>query len=175
MAMSLNEYQIAALATAEPRGRELDYLIPMIMGEVGEALGHRAKAYWHRTSDEDLAQELILEYGDVCWGTAVLLHELGITAVEAYPGPDTDPQTRAWAAKVPAWSSVLNRAAGLFNLWEDHQDHHLEHAAVSLWQALEFRAEGCVGVDLGTVLEANVAKLAGRAERGTLRGNGDHR
>ena len=32
-----------------------------------------------------------------------------------------------------------------------------------------------VGVDLGTVLEANVAKLAGRAERGTLRGNGDHR
>lgn len=173
--MNLREYQTAALATAEPRGRELDYLIPMIMGEMGEALGHRAKAYWHGTPKEELAQELILEYGDVCWGTAVLLHELGITEVEAYPGPDTAPQTRAWADKVPAWSSVLNRATGLFNLWEDSQEHHLADATVSLWQALEYRAEACVGVSLDAVLRANATKLAGRAERGTLRGNGDHR
>lgn len=173
--MNLREYQTAALATAEPRGRELDYLIPMIMGELGEALGHRAKAYWHGKADEDLAQEIILEYGDICWGAAVLLHELGITEVEAYPGPDTALQTRTWATKVPAWSSVLNRATGLFNLWEDSQEHHLKDAAVSLWQALEFRAEACTGVSLSTALEANVAKLADRVQRGVLRGNGDHR
>ena len=173
--MKLHEYQSAALATAEPRGREQDYLIPMIMGEAGEALGHRAKAYWHGTPDEELAQELILEYGDVCWGAAILLHELGITEVEPYPGPNTPTSTRAWAEKVPAWSSVLNRAVGLFNLWEDSQEHHIADAAVSLWQALEYRCQACTGVELSTVLEANVAKLAGRAERGTLRGNGDHR
>ena len=42
-----------------------------------------------------------------------------------------------------------------------------------LWYVASVAAD--LGVDLETVAERNVAKLAGRAERGTLHGSGDDR
>jgi NTP pyrophosphatase (non-canonical NTP hydrolase) len=72
--MKLSEYQSAALSTAMEKAFSLDYLVPMIIGELGELSGQKAKAHWHGWPAEKLEVELVSEYGDVCWGTAILLH-----------------------------------------------------------------------------------------------------
>ena len=168
----LAAYQQQAQSTADPEAFELEYLIPGIMGEVGELFGHRAKAFWHGSPAEDLSFELVSEYGDIAWMTAILLGTFGITEIDE---DHRAAMNHPWAGKVDGWVSLANRALALVNGWVEDQYHLLPSGAQALWVALELRSEQITGQGFSSVLDGNLKKLSDRAARGVLKGNGDHR
>lgn len=170
--MKLSEYQAAALTTAQPRAFSLDYLVPMIVGEVGELFGQKAKAHWHGWSADKLQVELVSEFGDVCWGTAILLHVLDRGVVELSPEAT---RRRVRDHRDPG-QILVQRAAYLHAWYSDEPSRaFLANEAQSMWYTLEAHCEAITGMPFETVLQANLTKLAGRVERGTLVGSGDHR
>lgn len=171
-AFALQEYLPKALSTASEEARSLEYLAPGIAGEVGELLGHVAKAVWHHTPEEDLCRELALEYGDVAWMTAVLLH---VTDGENLSDPSAVPRrVNVWSSDHPL-EALLGRAASIVRAKNDGDVDRLRQQAQHMWSALSTLAHSATGYTFDEILEMNVAKLADRAARGTLKGNGDHR
>ena len=170
--LALAEYLPQALATVQPEARSLSYLVPGIAGEVGELLGHTAKAVWHGTDEEDLCRELAYEYGDVAWMTAVLLDTTGRTALSA----DDAVQRRVdrWSADHPL-TALFGRAAGLLKAHDDEDPDRVGAHAQHMWSSLATLAQATTGYSFEEILDMNVEKLASRAERGVLKGNGDHR
>lgn len=162
--MDLFEYQPLALKTALPTALNPDYLVPMIVGEIGEVFGKKAKAVRDGWSAERLGKELISEYGDVCWGTAVLLSQFGIdkvSQVALYDNAELD---------------LLDRSGRLYAAHcDDTEPTWLDEAAERMWFTLATHCRAITGADFDVVLQANVAKLADRAGRGTLQGSGDAR
>lgn len=157
-------YQRRALDTAQPRAFDHAYLIPGIVGEVGELFGHRAKAFWHGSHPDRLKEELANEYGDICWMTAVLLSTYQIHEVDlSHSFQDKDP-----------WLGLLDGADNLYGLYT-YDDTYVSSAARNLWAYLETHCLEITGLGFGEVLQMNLDKLRSRAERGVLRGSGDHR
>lgn len=155
--MYLKEYQARALETALPTALTPAYLAPMIMSEVGEMYGKIAKAVRDEWTDEKLKQELTKEYGDVCWGVAVLLHKIGL-------------HEEVYGERVCEEPLVMvtDMAVGIFA--------NLEVPVVAeLWAVLRDNAEKITGSTFDEVLEANLAKLADRQARGVISGSGDDR
>lgn len=173
--MKLSEYQTAAASTAMPEAFSHDYLIPMIVGEVGELFGQKAKAHWHGWSADQLQVELVSEYGDVCWGTAILLQMHGVTDL-MYKHPTSSIPVSVWGNPLDPWHLLLQRVQHV-HLWSTEEQTHsyIRGEAQQLWLALETFCQAITGVPFETVLLANLTKLASRAERGVLVGKGDHR
>lgn len=175
--LTLAAYQHLALATAEPRAFHLDYLIPGIVGEVGELFGQRAKAYWHGWPMEKLQTELVSEYGDIAWMTALLLHSRGVASLQ--PVVNIPPSLNLGILN--PHQSLLSAASSLHTQWLleeqgiSETDEWLDMAAERLWRVLRDNCEAITGRDFQYVLDANLVKLADRAARGVLRGSGDHR
>ena len=176
--MSLKEYQDRALKTAEPRAFQRDYLIPGIVGEIGELFGQKAKGYWHGWTPEQLQKELVSEYGDICWMTATLLYTRGVDQLSPQY-PDV-PGALRWGTVTPEMA-LLNGGTQLYQV-ATLQDEALtasamwlEEAAEKMWRLLRAHSSVVTGVPFQDVLEANLQKLADRAARGVLRGSGDHR
>lgn len=189
----LNEYIVAAESTAQPAAYDYDYLVPGILGEIGEIYGQLAKYHWHEWPLEKLQDELKAEYGDVCWMTAILIakrltvHEIEIN----YEGMPSDfnpfPGMSMLTRSVNEMLYKLNEELEAANLLEefggaegpatrheaaqDDTDNHL----LKLWALLAVLAPVVTGHTFDQVLEYNKVKLASRAERGVLRGAGDHR
>ena len=169
---TLDDYLPKALATIQDEAKDLAYLIPGIAGEVGELLGHVAKAHWHHTSEEDLCRELAFEYGDVAWMTAVLLH---VTQGEDLSDPGAVARrVNTWASGQPL-EALFGRAASLLRAKNEGDLDRLRQQAQHMWSALYTLAEPATGYSFDEILEMNVNKLADRAARGVLKGNGDHR
>ena len=155
--MNLSDYQARALETALPTALEFAYLTPMIMSEVGEMYGKIAKAVRDEWTDEKLKQELTKEYGDVCWGVAVLLHKMGLHE-----------ETHGERVCEEPLVMITDMAVDIFaNLQL--------HVVAELWAVLRDNAEKITGSTLDQVLEANLAKLADRKQRGVIGGSGDER
>ena len=172
--ITLSNYQARAAATAQPSAFDRAYLIPGIVGEVGELFGQRAKAVWHGWDNQKLSAELISEYGDICWMTAILLDLEGIksTRPENLLG---QPRT-IWNEQLDPWHILLQKACNVHLFHTQRQTtRYIAGEAEQLWLILEAFCLSITGADFDTVLEANLAKLAGRVERGTLVGSGDHR
>jgi NTP pyrophosphatase (non-canonical NTP hydrolase) len=174
--MKLSEYQNAALTTAQPRAFSLDYLVPMIVGETGELFGQKAKARWHGWSADKLQVELVSEYGDICWGTALLLHTKNVDNVMYDAESVANTGRTRWGNPRDAWQILLMRANYL-HMWysEDETHSYIRGEAQQMWLALEHHCETVTGMPFEVVLKANLTKLAGRVARGTLVGSGDHR
>lgn len=180
--MNVLDYTQEAASTAQSAAYDRAYLIPMIVGEVGELFGQRAKAVWHGWDKERLTDELVLEYGDICWGTAILMllegtdhSKVDFTKVTALPhrgGVNT-----LWAGNQPdPWQQLLARSTDLYLYYTQEETHsYLRGAAQQLWLALQTHCQVITGHPFDDVLTANLAKLASRAARGTLVGRGDHR
>ena len=165
--MDLAKYQAEATKTASPQAFTLAYLVPGIVGEVGEMFGQRAKSVWHGWSVEKTTEEIVLEYGDICWMTAVLL-----TTFDT----DTTDEGGEWREDVNPWSVLLNLAGTVFHWYSDPFTlKFLPAAAENLWVALEHFCEAITGRTFDYVLQANLDKLSSRAQRGVLLGKGDHR
>lgn len=172
--MNLKEYQERATATAQPAAYLHDYLVPMIVGEVGELFGQRAKAVWHRWDGQRLQLELVSEYGDIAWGTAVLLHTLGEHSA-TYP-PLRGQRPTSFGKELAQWHHLHAIAHDLHLFYSQTETlQFMLGGAQQLWQALQAYSEPITGADFDTVLQANLDKLAGRVQRGTLVGSGDHR
>lgn len=170
--MELHEYQLAATRTAEERAYHWRYLVPGIVGEVGELFGQRAKAHWHGWDDTRLRRELVSEYGDIAWLTAILL-----TTVEVYDEPQGYAEPIHPFRDVPdPWQQLLNRAHAVHLLAGDwHTRRMVKGDAVLLWAQLRHYSHTITGADFDHVLQANLRKLADRAQRNVLQGSGDHR
>ena len=157
--MKLDTYAQKAAETAEPRAYDQEYLLPGLLGEVGELFAEFAKAHWHET---DRSSTIVDEYGDVAWLTAILLSTYGIgdseveSLVHRYRSmPDTD----------TALDFILSRAAAVYSSQEPQRPVR----AAMLWDALEQNAEVVTGVSWEQVLTRNTEKLAERAAAGELK------
>lgn len=169
----LSDYQPEALKTASPAALRLDYLIPGIVGEVGELFGQRAKALWHEWPESQLHEELALEYGDIAWMNAVLLSTLHVDEV---PHDFYHPHARWWGGPASPWLALLQHAHLLFQWFSEEQTKsYIQDSACELWVALEREALHITGYNFDTILEMNLSKLSSREERGVLKGVGDHR
>lgn len=169
---TLLEYQNTALKTAQPEAFSLDYLVPGIVGEVGELFGHKAKAHWHGKGQQELNVELVAEYGDIAWMTAILLNRYDLH-VETAPVRHT---TILHAYTNNPWQLLLSKAYSLHMFYADTESHaFISTAALTLWKELRANCEAITGSPFDHVLAYNVDKLAARAARGVLRGSGDHR
>jgi hypothetical protein len=170
--MTLAQYQTDALATAQPEAFSLEYLIPMIVGETGELFGHRAKGFWHGWDADVLQTELVAEYGDIAWGTAVLLYTQEVHEISA----TLQASSHRWAGfKVDPWQQLLDNASSLHLMYSETQLQWLPTTAQQMWQTLERNSEAITGAPFAEVLANNIDKLASRAARGVLQGKGDHR
>lgn len=175
--LNLDRYQQRAAATAEPRAYDLEYLVPGIVGEVGELFGQRAKAHWHGWSSAQLRNELVNEYGDICWMTALLLKTRGITDLDpAYPAAGgvrwgrMDPNHALLSASQNVHLQWLMEQEGIAD-----SEKWMDESVSRLWRVLRAHCVDITGVPFQQVLNVNLAKLASRAARGVLRGSGDHR
>lgn len=177
--LSLRDYQDLALKTAEPRAFQIDYLVPGIVGEIGELFGQKAKSFWHGWTPERLQEELVSEYGDICWMTATLLYTRGVDQLNP-SFPDTTTGVLRWGTVTPELSllSLSHQLYTVASVRDDAvtaSDQWLEEVAERLWRQLRASATAVTGVQFQDILRANLQKLADRAARGVLRGSGDHR
>ena len=170
---TLSNYQARAASTAAESAYDRSYLIPGIVGEAGELFGQRAKAVWHGWDNQKLSQELVSEYGDICWMTAILLDMEGTK--DSHPVLLGQPGSLR-GGELDPWHTLLNRACSLHLFYAQREtQRYIPAEAMQLWLALERYCLRITGADFDTVLDANLAKLAGRVARGTLVGSGDHR
>lgn len=174
--MDLQEYTHLAARTAQPAAYDRAYLVPMIVGETGELFGQRAKAVWHGWDAAKLELELVSEYGDIAWGTAILLKVEGIHYDKVQFPPLRQQGPTVWGRQQDPWQHLLTKAHDvyLFNTQEETSSY-VRGAAQQLWLALQHHSLAITGRDFDHVLQVNLDKLASRAARGTLVGAGDHR
>ena len=175
--LTLAGYQQRAAATAEPRAYDLEYLVPGIIGEVGELFGQRAKAHWHGWMPGKLGEQIVKEYGDICWMTALLLHTRGIDYLDpAYPAAGGV----RWGRMNPN-HALLSASQNVHLQWlmeeEGISDSEkwMDESVSRLWRVLRAHCQDITGLPFQDVLQANLEKLASRAARGVLRGSGDDR
>lgn len=170
MEKQLDAYLTQALTTADTKAFQHPYLIPGIVGEVGELFGQNAKAVWHGWDDAKLQKELISEYGDIAWMTAVLIH----VEAEKHAGGIGDLVFSTRMSENPQ-HLLLMRASALHLYYVMNMDSYIATEAARIWAALEAMCHDITGAPFQVVLDANLAKLADRAARGVLKGAGDNR
>lgn len=155
--ITIKNYQELAMRTCLPSARNWNYCYCLIASEIGEAFGKWGKKFRDGSFDkEKLADEL----GDVFWGIA-LACELGGYSFDELWGIDNDKPFVEIMFPTPDYFSDWN--------WD------LEEKEV--WKYLAYAktfAKQCE-IDPLECLRRNIAKLAGRKERGTIGGNGGER
>ena len=155
--VTVKNYQELAMRTCLPSAKNWKYCYCLIASEIGEAFGKWGKKFRDGEFDKDkLADEL----GDVFWGLALACELGGYSFEELWRFDDKRP-----------FLEIMFPTPISFIDWE----WALEEKDV--WKYLLYAktfAEEC-GIDPLECLRRNIAKLAGRQERGTLGGNGDER
>ncbi|GAA1046070.1 MazG nucleotide pyrophosphohydrolase domain-containing protein [Rothia amarae] len=167
--MKLSDYQARALETALPTALTPEYLAPMIVGEVGELFGALAKSMRDGWDEERTKQTLTKELGDVAWGVAVCMHELGITEE-----PPVDEEAEGIGDSA-ALGMLLSLASYLAKFHYHSDKAQMGESLIAMWIALRAFAYSITGLSFDEVLEANLAKLADRKQRGVIGGSGDER
>ena len=147
--MNLTDYTPAALATCEDSSRDLAYLIPGLIGEVGELFGEVARV---QRLGQPRTEQIIDEYGDIAWMTAVLLDHLKVDDIRQLGN------LRYVQGREAALELILARAAAVHRSGSDV----LPGRAAALWATLADHAEAVTGVSFDEVLSANLEKLAAR-------------
>lgn len=171
--MELKEYQARALETALPTALNPNYLVPMIVGEVGELFGALAKSVRDGWDEERTRKTLTKEYGDIAWGVAILMHHEKLTLF-----PATCSDMGADSADYP---DDRIEAMGMLNhISLDIMERSGKKQPINLmlrilWTMLFDYCELVTGSTFDEVLETNLAKLADRKERGVIGGSGDER
>lgn len=155
--VTIKNYQELAMRTCLPSAKNWEYCYCLITSEIGEAFGKWGKLFRDGKFDKDkLADEL----GDVFWGLA-LACELAERKFE------------------DIWNVCKNRTVVSLVVFSPSTLCENAEALrmLDLIMVMEFAktfSEQC-GIDPLDCLRRNIAKLAGRKERGTLTGNGDER
>ncbi len=161
----LREYQQAALQTAiYPAALAMVYPALGLAGETGEYLSARKNGM----PPPDLHKEL----GDVCWYTSVLASDLGfpLEGLET-PAPAGAEMFTVVAAIAEQVKKLVRDTDGAV---EGDRQERLRSLLGQLLHLLDREAAG-LGTDLAAIMSINIDKLASRAVRGQLHGDGDHR
>lgn len=168
--MNLADYQTKARSTAVPLAYEYRYLMPGLLGELGELTGRQAKGFWK--GDVGTAAYLVdiaYEYGDIAWMTAILLSKQHIHGRDAWGHP----YGSAARGNMTPLGEIAFEVSVMFTQYSAGPCFFID--ARPLWDLLERHCEAITGRSFSEVLEMNLSKLASRAARGVLIGNGDHR
>lgn len=169
--LNLHDYQLKARSTAAPVGLTYEYLAYGLLGEVGELAGRIAKGLWKEdTGTPEYYKDLALEYGDVAWMTAILLYKQGITGRDAWGAPDFSGEREG----VHPIGRIAFEAGYMFRMFTGGQFSRYIDAR-HLWDLLETHCHDVTRYEWEQVLQMNLDKLASRANRGVLVGDGDHR
>lgn len=160
--MNLDTYTPAATATAEPRAYDLEYLLPGIIGEVGELFSEFAKQHWHET---DRSATIVDEYGDIAWLTAVLLSNYSIGEAELEYVTKRYGSQSSVLDHEGALELILARASSVYRSIPSQ----LPMRAAMLWSSLSDQSETLTGTSFSDVLQGNIAKLAERSANGELK------
>ena len=163
---TLAEYQVNALRTAMSEAHDHAYLLPSIVGEVGELFGKKGKAVRDHWSKERLENELAAEYGDICWMAAVLLNLHDVHEI-----PEGYRDRRELEAE--PWLMLLEAATALYEA--PMFGNSVRRNAILLWIELEEHCSAITGHTFDEVLNLNTKKLLDRQSRGVLTGSGDNR
>lgn len=152
--VTIKNYQELAMRTCLPSAKNWEYCYCLIASEIYETFGKWGKKFRDNKIYKDAIKD---ELGDVFWGIA-LACELDGEKFENL------------------WYRSYNE---YFLLIEAITPHKFSKGGLILnkLSVLSFAktfAEEC-GIDPLDCLRRNIAKLAGRKERGTLGGNGDER
>lgn len=169
--MGLADYQKRALTTAAPVAHTYEYLAHGLVGEVGEFAGRIAKGVWKGDRESNAYwADLALEYGDIAWMTAVLLNKQGIHGRDSWGAPLNAP-TEDVSSPL---GIILAEVGYLYRIYASKVTGYTLDARY-LWDLLETHCYRLTSHEWNDVLQMNLDKLASRAERGVLIGNGDHR
>lgn len=157
--ITIKNYQQLAMRTCLPSAKNWEYCYCLIASEIGEAFGKWGKKFRDGEFDKE---KLTDELGDVFWGLA-LACELGGYSFEELWKYNYDREYFYANAyfPIPYQFNKLN-----WIISDGLASNFLAWARIF--------AEQC-GIDPLECLKRNIAKLAGRKERGTLTGNGDER
>ena len=177
--MQLHTYQQAASATAVyPRHLRVLYPTLGLAGEVGELI----EALEDRDADGTVDPAVLIgEFGDVCWYIAALSADLGVPLGGSgiHPTPDAVAAPLSSPSALAVTVGVI--AEQVKKTVRDHQGNMpaarlrtVEGQLSRLLGQLTAAAAGC-GLRLEDVLDANVAKLTSRKQRGQLHGDGNLR
>lgn len=148
---TLEEYLPQALTTMEPRSQDLGYLLPGLVGEMGELFGEYAKEV---RKGEDRSGLVVLEYGDVAWMTAglVAVLEMDPKAVEEHHALFDPPGSLEAGLEL-----LLNRVAGVYR-----GGAALPLRVSALWVTLRDLCQDLTGASWSDVLDRNLEKLEAR-------------
>lgn len=153
--VTVKNYQELAMRTCLPSAKNWEYCYTLIASEIGEAFGKWGKLFRDGSFDKD---KLTDELGDVFWGLALACELKG----ESF---ETN-----WALE------CKKHFIGL-GFYTPNNFNPIKIDMVYISGIIDFAktfAEEC-GIDPLECLRRNIAKLAGRKERGTIGGNGDER
>lgn len=168
--MLLSEYTVQAARTAiYPRSVARYYTIENLMAEIAELVEVKYDS-----------GELASEAGDVLWQLAMTNreHHLGLEAdLDQVPAVGAVPTIDACVdALVVSGGYLLSRhAKQLRDGLDAVSDQAMLKAISEVLEDLRLLVAGHLGMTLTEVGEANIAKLASRADRGVLMGDGNHR
>lgn len=155
--VTIKNYQELAMKTCLPSAKNWEYCYTLIASEIGEAFGKWGKKFRDGSFDKD---KLTDELGDVFWGVALACELGGYDFEELWKNEEDI-----------SFVEIMFTTPVYFEDWEWPLDER------EVWRLLMFAktfAKEC-GIDPLDCLRRNIAKLAGRQERGTLGGNGDER
>lgn len=184
MSYSVDQYQQRALSTARYPGVGSNPLYPIfgLAGETGEML--------EKINEYAPEGEVAKEGGDACWYLATLAHEMGLTLSDLLQVTEWDELHKAPSPDLYGRHSSIALAASYSRLCEhgkkmmrDDEGQLTDKRRTVILQELRTKfiplfADHVVaytGRGLGELADANIEKLSGRAERGTLHGDGDNR
>lgn len=155
--VTIKNYQQLAMRTCLPSAKNWEYCYCLIASEIGEAFGKWGKKFRDGEVDKD---KLTDELGDVFWGLALACELGGYSFDRLWKFNDGEHFTE-FMFPIPSASTYWE--------WSIEKERICKH----LMFAKTFAKE--CGIDPLDCLKRNIAKLAGRQERGTLTGNGDER
>lgn len=186
--MTLASYEQGALTTALPTAFSYDYCIPGILSEIGEVYGKFAKSHrdrWAVTQPAgSLQKELVKEFGDICWPTAVLLHIHDVHSVSDAAASLAHDIVEGSRVNNPMdavriilkQATLLDEAVSLVkNGGSVINSTRVPDHAQTLWELLRILCPVITGRTFDYVLGMNLAKLSSRKDRGVIEGSGDNR
>ena len=161
--MNLLDYKTSIPQFARyPVANERQYLALGLVSEVGELAGKLAKRL---RSDDVSDEDVISELGDVIWFTFMIRNRYNVGLM---------PTVRTF--------TIRHADHAIQRMFECAAQVYTEMPRDTVTPITLCMLEDCVDhlarlhqVTLDEVAEANYQKLASRAQRGVLQGNGDHR